>query len=287
MRDAHPRIVLGLHRSRHRRPLIQTALDLGIDAIDTAYNYADFTSHTRLANTVRDLLPRLTVSTKVGFFPTSGHAEHSLDPHRLRGAIEQTCRDLGMPPDTVFLHNPERSLTRLASPHARRSLTAACLVLEEAAAAGLCRTWGIASWDPRALPAASSADMPVPRALMVRAGLLAGVQVLDAADTLAARWDLTPASVRGMSPFGGSMTDPVWGGVDPRIFLAAPEKASRVQAALRVAHHLPRVDTVAVGSDDPEHLSELVQALNHEIDTGKVARYRALLGERAARQRAV
>jgi len=39
MRTAHPRVVLGLHRSRYQRSLLTDALDLGIDAIDTSFNY--------------------------------------------------------------------------------------------------------------------------------------------------------------------------------------------------------------------------------------------------------
>ncbi|MGW1989596.1 aldo/keto reductase [Embleya sp. NPDC001921] len=263
-------------------------MDLGIHAIDTAFNYADFASHARLAQTAGDLLPRFAISTKVGFFPTTGRAEHSLDPTRLRRAIEQTCRDIGTP-DTVFLHNPERSLASVDPPQARRTFTAACAALDEACTAGLCRTWGIASWDPRTLPTMAAPDMPTPRVLMVRAGLLAGVDVLNATDTLADHWNLTPETVRGMSPFGGSITDPVWSSVDARVFLTHPEKASRVQAALRVAYHLPSVHAVAVGSDDPSHLQELTEALDLDVDvdTDKIDRYRALLDERAARQRAV
>ncbi|MFK8909432.1 hypothetical protein [Streptomyces sp. YS-3] len=52
-----------------------------------------------------DLLPNFSLSTKVGFFPGG----HSLDPARLRTAVEQAVKDLGREPDLVFLHNPEHS----------------------------------------------------------------------------------------------------------------------------------------------------------------------------------
>ncbi|WP_333909822.1 aldo/keto reductase [Streptomyces sp. ACA25] len=169
MRDPDPRIVLGLHRSRYERRILTSALDLGIDAIDTSFYYHAFTAHTALASIGGDLLPRFTISTKVGFFPAASQAEHSLDPQRLRAAVEQTNRDLGRAPDVVFLHNPESSL--LGPPGAAQDvLGEACTVLEAAAEAGLCGAWGISSWDPRPLPALADGTVPRPGVLMVHAG---------------------------------------------------------------------------------------------------------------------
>ncbi|MDT0308460.1 aldo/keto reductase [Streptomyces sp. DSM 44917] len=256
-------------------------MDLGIDAIDTSFNYHGFASHRALAAVAGDLLPRLTISTKVGFFPGSRGAEHSLEPARLRAALERTGRDLGRAPDLVFLHNPERSLARLPVAEARDRLARACGVLAEAASGGWCGGWGIASWHPAAL-LGPAGNVPRPGVLMVPCGLLVPVRTLDAADALAERWELPVAAVRGMSPFGGNATASVWRSADPRLFL--PDRAtglSAVQAAFRVAWHLPRVGSVAVGSDDPAHLRELVDALGAEVVQETVRRYRALLRERA------
>lgn len=64
-----------------------------------------------------------------------------------------------------------------------------------------------------------------------------------------------------MSPFGGSTNSVVWEAVDARMFLQPEHRgASRVQAAFRAAYLLPPVTSVAVGSDDAEHLRELVDA---------------------------
>ncbi|HWR49332.1 MAG TPA: hypothetical protein VN327_17240, partial [Pseudonocardiaceae bacterium] len=82
-------------------------------ALDTGYNYLGFTSHRTLARTAGDLLPEFMISTKVGFFPGSARAEHSLDPRRLRQAVEESVEDLCRPPDVVLLHNPERTLAAL------------------------------------------------------------------------------------------------------------------------------------------------------------------------------
>lgn len=81
MRGTDPRVVLGLHRSRHERRLLTAALDLGVTALDTSTSYLDFRSHQVLVRIADDLLPKFTVSTKVGYFSAPDGAEHSLDPH--------------------------------------------------------------------------------------------------------------------------------------------------------------------------------------------------------------
>ncbi|MDX3851045.1 aldo/keto reductase [Streptomyces sp. AK02-01A] len=284
MRESDPRIVLGLHRSRYERRILTSALELGIDAIDTSFNYRGFSAHSALAEIGSDLLPRFTLSTKVGFFPAAGQAEHSLDPGRLRRAMEQTNRDLGRAPDLVFLHNPERSLT--GSPNAAKdALAMACTALAVAATEGLCGAWGISSWDPRPLRELAVGSMPRPDALMVRGGLLAGIDVLEASETLAARWDLGAGQLWGMSPFGGKATDPLWGQLDPQVFIQDPDDGlSALQAAFRTAYWLPQVGRVAVGTDNPSHLRELVDALRYKADARSLRTYRRLLCERAGRQ---
>ncbi|MFF8787056.1 aldo/keto reductase [Streptomyces sp. NPDC015125] len=287
MRAPDPGIILGLHRSRHERRLLTEALSLGIRRIDTSYNYLNFSSHSILSAALGDLLDQFTVSTKVGFFARgSAAAEHSLDPARLRLALEQTNRDLQRAPDLVFLHNPERSLH--GSPDsARDALAQACGALEDAAASGLCRAWGIATWNPAPLSAAVDITLPRPSAFMVRAGLLVGIDALDAADALATLWNLGTGQRWGMSPFGGNASSSVWEALDPRMFLQDPAGgASRIQAAFRAAYVLPRVGAVAVGSDDAVHLRELVAALAYDADDAVITQYRELLRQRSRAHRA-
>lgn len=85
-----------------------------------------------------------------------------------------------------------------------------------------------------------------------------------------------------MSPFGGSVTEPAWEKFDPRIFLRTPKDATPVQAAFRAAFHLPAGDAVAVGTDNLDHLQQLIDALRIEADQETVSQYRSLL--RARRQ---
>ena len=285
MRPTHPRVVLGLHRSRHQRSILTEALELGIDAIDTSFNYRDFTAHATLARVAGDLLPHYTVSTKVGYFPGPDAAEHSLDPARLRAALEQTNRDLGRTPDLVFLHNPEASLpdrTEAGGDALARAFT----LMSDATAQGLCRAWGVASWNPRPLVPLLREGVPVPSVLMVRAGLLVGADTLTAAEALGARWNMQGKALWGMSPFGGTVHDPVWKNVDPRLFLQNPDVGlSRLQAAFRAAYQLPHVGTIAVGSGDRAHLRQLLDSLCCDVDERVVGQYRELLCERALRQR--
>jgi aryl-alcohol dehydrogenase-like predicted oxidoreductase len=230
-----------------------------------------------------DLLPKFTVSTKVGYFPGPGEAEHSLDPVRLHAAVEQAAGDLGQEPDLVFLHNPEHSL-REAGPHGQELLAEACTALDDATGKGLCAAWGIASWDPSSLVGLIGPTVPRPAALMVRAGLLVGVRTLDAADALIKAWDLDPSEVWGMSPFGGSTSDPVWAKIDSRVFLGGSRQLSCVQAAFIAAYHLPRVGTVAVGTDEPAHLGDLLGALVGDVEERTVQEYRSLLRDRSRDQ---
>ncbi|MFC1421514.1 aldo/keto reductase [Streptacidiphilus cavernicola] len=286
MRPAHPRVVLGLHRSRYQRSLLTNALDLGIDAIDTSFNYRGFTAHETLVRVAGDVLPHLMLSTKVGYFPGPSASEHSLDPARLRAALEQTNRDLGRPPDLVFLHNPEASLAD-ATEGSADALARAFALLADATAQGLCRAWGVASWNPRPLAALTLHRAPQPSVLMVRAGLLVGSDTLTADEALAMRWELAQEALWGMSPFGGSVHDPVWKAVDPRLFLQDPTGGlTRLQAAFRTAYCLPRVSTLAVGSDNPAHLRQLLNAVDCEVNDVVVQQYRGLLRDRARRQRA-
>jgi aryl-alcohol dehydrogenase-like predicted oxidoreductase len=263
MRSAERRIVLGLYRARPTRQLLEAALDLGLTGLDTAYNYQHFDGHRALVATAGDLLDRFEISTKVGFFPDG----HSLEPARLRAAVEQAISELGRAPDTVLLHNPERS------PQAfRRS----CEALAGMREAGLLRAWGVSSWNPRPLLAVASCAEP--DVLMVRAGLTVPAGILDAAEQLAVR--LQAKQLWGMAPFGGNATDPVWSTVDTGQFLAPGQDATRLEAAFATAYAIPQVTAVAVGTRDARHLEQLRNAAKLRTDLNTVARYRALITAR-------
>lgn len=261
MRPADPGVVLGLYRSGYERDLLEGALRLGVHRIDTSYNYLGFAAHRTLAERVGDLLPDLSISTKVGFFPTdTGRSGHSLDPQRLRQAVEETADELGVRPDVVFLHNPEHTLTHLEAEHASDALAAAGAELETAVASGLCASWGIASWNPRPLlPAIKrTGDAPIPQVYMTRAGLTVSSRNLDAIEAAAELWRLPPDRRWGMSPFAGHLTDPLWEQVNARAFLPGEPSCSNLAAAFRVSYEVPKVSRVAVGTNHPRDRKSVV-----------------------------
>ncbi|MGH3695277.1 MAG: aldo/keto reductase [Pseudonocardiaceae bacterium] len=246
--------------------------------MDTSYSYLGFTSHRTLARIAGDLLPEFMISTKVGFFPGTAGMEHSLDPRRLRQAVEESVEDLCRPPDVMFLHNPERTVAVLPPDEAGDCLAAACTALHDASAAGLCGVWGLSCWDPRPLLASGGLKaIPAPDVLMCRAGLLVSADVLDAGDTIATLCGLDVSARWGMSPFAGQATDPVWTTVNVRAFLEAGQECSTLQAAFRTAYELPPVSRIAVGTNSIDHLRDLVTALRLRADNNRISSYRELL----------
>lgn len=245
------------------RTLLEHALTAGVTALDTAFNYDRYAGHRVLARTAgEELLGRFEVSTKVGYFPDG----HSLVPDRLRAAVEQTVAELGRPPDTVLLHNPE---------HDPAQLTAACEELAACRWDGLCRAWGISTWNPLPLLGAATDLSAQPDVLMVRAGLAVRGAILDSAERLTA--ELGAGDRWGMAPFAGNPNDPVWAGVDATVFLEPGKPASPVQAGLAAAFALPAVSRIAVGTSSPQHLDELAAALRYAAHTPVVDDYRKLL----------
>jgi aryl-alcohol dehydrogenase-like predicted oxidoreductase len=262
---------------------------VGINRLDTAVNYRDHTAHTHLAATGRGLLDEFRISTKVGFFPASipGHPnQHSLDPRQLLHALRRGAEDLGRIPDVVFLHNPERGLTNPSDPVSGEILAAACDTLDTAAGEGLCRAWGISTWNAAAvlsvLDNTPMGMIAAPAAVMVRAGLLVGDTELSAGQALGDRFGLPIPARFGMSPFGGDTRDDIWRKVDPRRFLEPGQTATRFAAALRIAFDLPVCGAVTVGTSRTDHLRELAAAPDLDTAQAQIKRYRELLSSARA-----
>lgn len=247
--------------------------------LDTAANYFGGMSHRRLAQVASDLLPQFAVSTKVGFFLADAGTQHSLHPARLRDGVWRAVNELGVRPAVVFLHNPEQSLSGMALAEAADVLPAACFVLAELAAFGLCDRWGIATWRPAELLPAfrQQPSSPTPEVLMVRAGLTVDAATLDAADRLATLLGVDQANRWGMSPFAGSTTAPAWRRTNLAPFLEPGQPHTPLQAACRLAYELPRVSHLAVGTDNPAHLRELVAATELVVSAQAIDRYRQLI----------
>jgi aryl-alcohol dehydrogenase-like predicted oxidoreductase len=153
---------LGLGTYRIPAPAMASAAERAATApapwVDTAPNYRGGLAH-RLLAPVLQSHPQLRVATKTGFLtPQAGRealaagviteAEadlgHSLNPLFVRWQLEQSCGELGRDrPDTVFIHNPERS----PDPGSlARHLRDAFEILEDAAGAGRIGSYGLATW---------------------------------------------------------------------------------------------------------------------------------------------
>jgi aryl-alcohol dehydrogenase-like predicted oxidoreductase len=237
-----------------------------VTALDTAINYQHYTAHRRLAETAGDLLRHFDITTKIGFFPDG----HDLSAARLRTAAESICSELGRAPNTLLLHNPERAPTWF---------TNACHTMTRLRDEGLCRAWGISTWDPT--PLLSRIVPAPPDVLMVRAGLMVPAGALDAAEQLAEQ--IRPAELRGMAPLGGHGDNPIWSAVDAAsLFLSPGQQANRIQAAVAAAFALPAVQAVVAGTGNPAHLAELAAAVRLDVNPEAIEQYRTLIRKRAS-----
>ena len=193
---------------------------------------------------------------------------------RLGGELRVTIR---VADDVCVNHCPELVLRDDA-------LVQACVTLDATVAKGLCAAWGVASWDPSALLSLIDTTVPRPAGLMVRAGLLVGARTLDAADALTEAWGLEGDKVWGMSPFGGCADTPVWGQDRPTRLPPGRQPTLPRTGGVRAACHLPRVGSVAVGTNEPAHLGELVGVPAGGVDERTVQEYRSLLRDRSRAQ---
>lgn len=279
MRRSDRRIALGFYRTSPSRELLEHALNLGVTDIDTAFNYQAFEGHRELAVAAGDLIHEFAISTKVGYFQVGTGNYHSLRRGMLREAIEKTVHNLGVPPTAVFLHNPEQSLKALHPAQAYEYFADACQELERAVDAGLCGSWGVASWQPAPLAKVlrAGSDCPKPQALMVRAGLSLTDEQLDAGESLGWELNLDADQRWGMSPFNGSTSDPAWSTTDLSSFFEPDQEHTSVQAAFRLAFELPHCTRLAVGTGNHQHLSELAAATRLEVSATAVDNYRELI----------
>ena len=87
----------------------------------------------------------------------------------------------------------------------------------------------------------------------------------------------TPDQRWGMSPFRGSTSDGAWHAANLCAFLRPEQRCSTPQAAFRLAYELPPVSRVAVGTNNPAHLRELVAATELVVNDDAIGRYRQLI----------
>lgn len=157
----------------------QRVLELGLNVIDTAANYRFQRSERNLGAGLKKAVDaglvareQVLVCSKGGFLtgdwgpPTKEWFEttylkpgvikpedvvassHCMTPAYLKHAVDQSRANLGVETlDVYYVHNPETQAGAVGLEEVYTRLTAAFRALEECAAAGKIRAYGVATWD--------------------------------------------------------------------------------------------------------------------------------------------
>lgn len=143
-----------------------TAVQLGINVIDTSLNYRHQRSEHNIAAALEELLragtiqrDEIVVCTKAGYLvpdaipPGLAGAEvagdiHCLAPEFLNDQLERSRQNLGLDTiDVFYLHNPETQLSSVPREEFDRRIARAFAFLEEAVAQRRIQYYGAATWD--------------------------------------------------------------------------------------------------------------------------------------------
>jgi aryl-alcohol dehydrogenase-like predicted oxidoreductase len=298
---------------RYREALVE-ALESGINVLDTAVNYRAQRSERAVGEAIRSSevdREAVLVATKGGFVPFDGsrpsdpgrfvrgeYVEPSIvDPDELvRGnciapdflddQLDRSLSNLGL--DTVdlyYVHNPETQLEERSREWVYDRLEDAFTRLEERAAAGDLRNYGVASWECFRVPADHDSYLSLPevvrrgRAAAKRAGNAAtgfravqlpfNVHMADAF-TVAAHEGadgpqsaLTFAQDAGLNVFTSASIlqgDLATEGSIPESVAVRIDGDSSAQRAINFARSAPGVTASLVGSSSVEHVRENVGA---------------------------
>jgi len=138
---------------------VRRALDGGINVVDTSLNYRHQRSERAIGRALAEAgQPDAMVCTKAGYLVPGAvpalEAEdvvggmHSLAPGFLRDQFERSRQNLGRDcVDVFYLHNPETQLAHVTPGEFYARCERAFAVLEELAAAGRIRHYGVATWN--------------------------------------------------------------------------------------------------------------------------------------------
>jgi aryl-alcohol dehydrogenase-like predicted oxidoreductase len=295
------------------REAIVAALENGCNVVDTAINYRCQRSERVVGAAVEAAdvdREAVVVATKGGFVPFDGsrpadpgryvretfvdpgivdrdalvRGSHCLTPAFLEHSLDRSLENLGLETvDVYYVHNPETALAAFDRETVYDRLEATFQRLEERAAAGDLRRYGVATWDcfrvardhPKylSLPevvsrAASAAEAAGNEATHFRAVQLPfNVAMADAftarahdgpdGDTSAlwfaneAGLDVFTSASIGQGDLAAGLPDAV---------AAKLSGDTAVQRAINFARSAPGVTSALVGASDPDHVAENVGA---------------------------
>ncbi|WP_135805358.1 aldo/keto reductase [Halorussus marinus] len=174
------------------RDAIETALESGINVIDTAINYRCQRSERAVGRAIDDAdvaREAAFVSTKGGFVPFDGErpddpgeyvrrefvepglvdredlarGSHCIAPAFLDEQLDRSLENLGVEEiDLYYVHNPETQLEARSREAVYDQLEAAFTRLEERAAAGDISNYGVATWNALRVPGGDDEYLSLP-----------------------------------------------------------------------------------------------------------------------------
>jgi aryl-alcohol dehydrogenase-like predicted oxidoreductase len=177
------------------RAAIETALEHGINHIDTAVNYRCQRSERVVGEVLESTAidrEAIVVATKGGFLPFDGErpadpshyvreqfiepgivdpqtlvrGSHSLDPNFIDEMLDRSLSNLGLETiDCYYLHNPETQLLDVDRESLYDQLDAAFELLERRRAAGDIGVYGLATWQAFRVPQSHQQYLSLPEVL--------------------------------------------------------------------------------------------------------------------------
>lgn len=306
---------------RRYQAAIEAFVRRGGNVLDTAINYRAQRAERSIGRAIRALVESgavrreaLLVCTKAGFFSFDGRYPknqkesrewfeqtllapglvrpedvaqgcHAMTPAYLRHQAETSRRNLGLETlDVLYLHNPETQLRESDVDRAefRRRLRAAFETLEELAAAGVLRHYGLATWNGFLVPPTSEEFLSLEEAVEL-ARSVAGeghrLRFLQAPFNLAmlaaARFANQRVGSRLMPLFEAAhrldlvvvasatlFQRKLCEGLPPQIAEHFPGLASDAQRAIQFNRSAENVTVTLVGMGSPEHVAENLAILS-------------------------
>ncbi|WP_335999887.1 aldo/keto reductase [Halorientalis halophila] len=293
------------------------ALESGINVVDTAINYRCQRSE-RVVGAAIDAADvdreAVLIATKGGFVPFDGErpddpgrfireeyvepglvdredlamGQHCIAPDYLDDQLDRSLENLGVETiDCYYVHNPETQLEVRSREAVYDQLEAAFVRLEERAAAGDLRHYGVASWESFRVGPDHDSYLSLPevvsraRRASDRAGTEAthlraiqlpfNVFMADAFTVESHEGAAGPQSALWFANDAGLDVFTSASIMQGRLASEMPEQVeakldgeTRAQRAINFARSAPGVTSALVGTGSPEHVAENVAAGTHE-----------------------
>jgi aryl-alcohol dehydrogenase-like predicted oxidoreductase len=301
----------------HYRDAIVDALESGVNVVDTAINYRCQRSERVVGEAIEAAdadREAVMVATKGGFVPFDGarpddpgqyireeyldsgivdaddlvHGQHCVAPDYVDDQLDRSLDNLGLDTiDLYYVHNPETQLGANEPEAVYDQLEATFTRLEERAAAGDIRHYGVASWECFRVPQGDDSYLSLPevvrraRAASDAAGtdstyfravqLPFNVFMADAFTVeshegaegpQSALWFANDAGLdvfTSASIMQGRLATEMPGEVEAKL-----DGETRAQRAINFARSAPGVTASLVGMGSPAHVAENVDAGTHE-----------------------